>query len=78
MLICRENVTKKEKHIVKTPPPPKKKKKKKKQRKKLALKVGCPLSNWQVNSGQSTLHTKHNLGLSDPAPLPPLHQFCFR
>jgi len=43
-------------------------KKKRKQRKKLALKVGCPLSNWKVNSAQSTLHTEHNLGLSDPAP----------
>jgi hypothetical protein len=40
------------------------------------LKVGCPLSNWKVNSAQSTLHTKHNLGLSDPAPW--LHEFCCR
>jgi hypothetical protein len=45
------------------------KKKTKKQKKKLALKVDCPLSNWKVNSGQTTLHTKHNLGLSDPAPM---------
>jgi hypothetical protein len=29
--------------------------------KKLAWEVDCPLSKWKMNSGQSILHTKHNL-----------------
>jgi len=63
-------------HFASRPLTNQKKKEKKKKKKKLALKVGCPLCNWKVNSAQSTLHTKHNLGLSDPAPW--LHEFCFR
>jgi hypothetical protein len=55
-------------HFASRPLTNQKKKEKKKKKKKLALKVGCPLSNWKVNSAQSTLHTEHNLGLSDPAP----------
>jgi hypothetical protein len=47
-------------------PPPKKQKNQKDSftdalEEKLVWKVDYPMSKWKVNSGQSTLHTKHNL-----------------
>jgi hypothetical protein len=36
--------------------------------KKLAWKVDCPLSKWNVNSGQSTPNSKHNWKKKTPPP----------